>query len=769
MVKTKTHFENKAIVSVGRLPYLNPSNVISSELEGSEPIISISESWAMTPSDEYPAVLYENNLVIEGPLTDDVYLLKVPSCDLPMDLFINDSFVGYDAGLGAPYYYDISSVLDNGENSLVFRVYTEGEDEDFLSSHRRLLNQIEVTIRPKVAFADCYFRTYYDAGWHVKCHFSVRNVLSEQVPLKMKFYIKEIETQEPLATARFVAEETMMTDSNIVASIEQPKAWSALSPDLYTAVLVLTDHLDKEIETIEMLLGFGDIALDEENFNVNGVSTDVKGVVYSLPEDLLKDTIADDTLKQSLKALRKLNVNTLLIKGWVTDKAFYNLCDTCGFYVVNQVPFSYDKDDYASYLEKAIMMAELVKEHICHRGFIIGDGIFDIRTHDHRAFYYEMKERLLGKRHDRVVFDGSPGITLNMDDLALPLIAMELKSRYQPVWFEWHEEERQMMCHKNETIPLEDYIFNVSYYEDGELIDSEQCEKIEAVSEMVVKLHNPLFHTENQTDVEQRLVVCLETATSTWWCGKNEKVAFEQYELGYVDLSPMMVVSERTPQSYEKERTLIVSSGRTSYQLDLRTGALSGIQCNETEYLKAPLQILLNEPYKIHPIETKAVDNYLEVQVTQNVSAQTEGLKITYLFGDSEEFMIRMEGPREVVCNALSLNTTLNFEPTDISYYGYGPHDNGIGHHSFAVLKVHSTDRLLGSRTGLRWLSLVDDKGIGIMVEASKSVPLSIVVEEETMPSKVSLLGDFEEIESIDLENETFTLELKVTLVNDDI
>lgn len=778
-MKTKTHFDNPDIMMVNRLPLTSHFNVTSSEVMTDEmtTVTRCSEgAWEAVNSEEHKATLYKKTFNWTEPLTDDVYLLSIPGSGFNMDVFVNSVFIGYDHGLHSDYFFDISAVLEEGDNTLLFRCYEkepyEPEVENEEQQLQNMLQNIEIHKKPKISIYDMGLSTVRleeDNFWRLEAKLKVRNVLSQRIPLKIKLYLSDDNNNDALCIGHFVAEETGVFNSMVAATVEDPKLWSAWEPNLYTVTIVVTDHLDHEIETVSMPVGFCCVETNDLGWHINGFETDVKGVHFSLPEDGLEQSVKEAYYKDHLKMLKNLNINTLLVEGWVVDEYFYNLCDSYGFYVLNQLPYTFNKHRYTSHLDNVEMMAVKLRNHVCQMGYIIGDGLFVVKTASHREFYFNMKRQLLEGNRKALFFDGVPGVSLTIDSLEDTLIAMESKCRNQPLWFEWDGESSIITCHANEWLPLEAFEFYLEYYEDGELIQTESGMKAATKDIGIYEVESKLLNTANNDKIEQWIVIALRIKTSTWWASKDSVVAFEQYEFGTLMSEPVSISSQSSPKIYEKDNHLVVSAHNCTYRINLKNSQMTELECMETNLLSAPIAAYIDEQLRIKALEYDIVENVTVISATANDPFKSGDVTYQYIIGDDDAFTIRIEGSESVIRNEAAITMGLRFKPNDVSYYGYGPHDNRIGHHSFALMKVHSEDKLEGTRTGIRWLSLVDDNGWGIMIESAKTVPLSVAAEKSEEGMMLSVMGDFEEIESEDSENSTLVLEYKVTLINDDI
>ena len=113
--------------------------------------------------------------------------------------------------------------------------------------------------------------------------------------------------------------------------IPSVRRWSAETPELYTLVL------EKEGEYARFDVGFRRIEINKDAVLLfNGQAIKFKGVNLHEHNEFTGHYTSRDYIRRSLLVMKQLNVNTIRTCHYPQPRAFYELCDSLGFYVYDE-------------------------------------------------------------------------------------------------------------------------------------------------------------------------------------------------------------------------------------------------------------------------------------------------------------------------------------------------------------------------------------------------------------------------------------------------
>lgn len=128
-------------------------------------------------------------------------------------------------------------------------------------------------------------------------------------------------------------------DGSVVASgiapaknvrIPSVRRWTAETPELYTLLI------ESEGEYTRFDVGFRRLELKGNVFYVNGQPVKFKGVNFHEHDQFTGHYVTREQIRENLKLMRSLNINAVRTCHYPQQRAFYELCDSLGFYVYDE-------------------------------------------------------------------------------------------------------------------------------------------------------------------------------------------------------------------------------------------------------------------------------------------------------------------------------------------------------------------------------------------------------------------------------------------------
>ena len=309
--------------------------------------------------------------------------------------------VGYSQGSKTPAEWNITKYLKEGENTIAAEVYrwSDGsylECQDFwrISGIER---DVFLYSTPKVRIRDFFVHADLDANY-------TNGILNLDVDLKNHFnklksgnYSVEIQLFDK--QHQQIASETQLANINrkeeislsFSKEIENPKKWTAETPNLYSLIVILKNSDNEIIETVSSKIGFRKIELINTVFHVNGVPVLIKGVNRHEHDQYNGHVVSEENMIREIALMKQFNINAVRTSHYPTSERFLELCDEYGLYVTDEANIESHGMYYgehslakkpewtAAHVDRNMRMVERDKNHpsviVWSMGNEAGDGL----------------------------------------------------------------------------------------------------------------------------------------------------------------------------------------------------------------------------------------------------------------------------------------------------------------------------------------------------------------------------------------------------------
>ncbi|MDO5980200.1 glycoside hydrolase family 2 TIM barrel-domain containing protein [Flavivirga spongiicola] len=313
--------------------------------------------------------------------------------------WINGKKVGYSQGSKTPAEFDVTEFIKKGDNTLAVEVYrwSDGsylEDQDFwrLSGIDR---DVYLYATPKTYIKDYFIRSGLTKNYQNGIlNVAVKLESVEKVNLKDYQVRLELidESHKSLLDVQIEAEDKngLLTFEKIIPNI---KTWTAETPNLYTAILYLTNSLGQTAEILSSKTGFRQVEVKSGQLLVNGKPIYVKGVNRHEHDEKTGHVVSEASMIEDIKLMKQNNINTVRTSHYPNDPRWYELCNIYGLYVIDEANIETHgmgwevelnmiaKDTFwlESHLDRIKRMVERDKNHPCIISWSLGnesgDGI----------------------------------------------------------------------------------------------------------------------------------------------------------------------------------------------------------------------------------------------------------------------------------------------------------------------------------------------------------------------------------------------------------
>lgn len=268
-------------------------------------------------------------------------------------LWLNGRYIGYSQVSHSTSEFDVTEVLEEGENRLAVLVlkwcdgsYLEDQDKFRMSG---IFNDVYLLSRPVQCIYDYYITTSYDAR---QARVSVQmDYLNQAVRTAVRLYDAEgkmVASDEAVSSGEPAASDEAASSGELTAfgkadpaprrtgraraelQIPNPVLWNPEAPYLYTIVF------ETEGEVITDRVGIRRIEIRDRAVYLNDQPVIFRGVNRHDSDPVTGFTISADQMKRDMEMMKQHNFNAIRSSHYPNAPFFYQLCDQYGFLVVDE-------------------------------------------------------------------------------------------------------------------------------------------------------------------------------------------------------------------------------------------------------------------------------------------------------------------------------------------------------------------------------------------------------------------------------------------------
>ncbi|CAM4164370.1 beta-galactosidase [Serratia silvae] len=259
-------------------------------------------------------------------------------------LWCNGHWVGYSQDSRLPAEFDLSAVLQPGENRLAVIVlrwcdgsYLEDQDMWRMSG---IFRDVSLLHKPAVHLSDIHISTpLSDSFRRGELVVEVQANQPQQHRVQVQLWHKEalIAEQTQSFGSEIIDERGAYDDrTTLRLPVEQPALWSAETPALYRAVILLLSHTGELIEAEAFDVGFRQIAISNGLLKLNGQPLLIRGVNRHEHHPEHGQVMDEATMRQDILLMKQHNFNAVRYSHYPNHPLWYKLCDRYGLYVVDE-------------------------------------------------------------------------------------------------------------------------------------------------------------------------------------------------------------------------------------------------------------------------------------------------------------------------------------------------------------------------------------------------------------------------------------------------
>ena len=271
---------------------------------------------------DIPCGAYVHNFEYNREKKASKAFLNFEGVDSCFYVWVNGVYAGYSQVSHATSEFDVTDLLNEGENTLAVLVlkwcdgsYLEDQDKFRMSG---IFRDVYLLKRPEKTIIDYHITT---------------DVEKDRVTVKLDMYFSEpVETKVTIEDkyGAVVARGEAAEDGVLELTVLNPVLWNAENPYLYQIILTMPD------EVIVDRIGFRTIEIRDKVVYFNGEKIKFRGVNRHDSDPETGFVIDVRQIKKDLMLMKQHNFNAIRSSHYPNAPYFYQMCDEYGFMVIDE-------------------------------------------------------------------------------------------------------------------------------------------------------------------------------------------------------------------------------------------------------------------------------------------------------------------------------------------------------------------------------------------------------------------------------------------------
>ncbi|MDE6622011.1 MAG: DUF4981 domain-containing protein [Lachnospiraceae bacterium] len=289
------------------------------------------------PTQFNPTASYVKYFTVPTPFEGKRVFVSFQGVESGFALWCNGTYIGYSEDSFTPSEFELTNVLQKGENKLAVQVYkwTSGswcEDQDFFR-FSGIFRSVSLYAIPDIHVSDVKIRTdlkddYTEADLAVLLTVMTQKAGAARAKLKLSDGVTEISELE----VKLVEGE----NPAVHMTVGTPRLWSAEEPNLYELMIAVYDADGTVVELIPQKVGFRRFAIDDGIMTLNGKRIVFKGVDRHEFSGRFGRVPDYEELLQDIVTMKQNNINAIRTSHYPNDSKLYELCDEYGLYLIDE-------------------------------------------------------------------------------------------------------------------------------------------------------------------------------------------------------------------------------------------------------------------------------------------------------------------------------------------------------------------------------------------------------------------------------------------------
>ena len=271
---------------------------------------------------DIPCGAYVHNFEYHREKKASKAFLNFEGVDSCFYVWVNGAYAGYSQVPHATSEFDVTDLLNEGENTLAVLVlkwcdgsYLEDQDKFRMSG---IFRDVYLLKRPEKTIRDYYITT---------------DVEKDSAVVKLDMHFAEpVETKVTIEDkyGAVVARGGTAENGVLELTVLNPVLWNAENPYLYQVILTMPD------EVIVDRIGFRTIEIKDNVVFFNGEKIKFRGVNRHDSDPETGFVIDARQIKKDLMLMKQHNFNAIRSSHYPNAPYFYQMCDEYGFMVIDE-------------------------------------------------------------------------------------------------------------------------------------------------------------------------------------------------------------------------------------------------------------------------------------------------------------------------------------------------------------------------------------------------------------------------------------------------
>ncbi len=297
--------------------------------------------------EENPTGLYRHTFAVAEADLGQRFILCFEGVESASYVWVNGQKVGYSQDSRLPAEFDITNVVQAGENVLAVMVirwsdgsYLEDQDHWWMAG---IYRDVHLTTRPCIHLSDLFARPLLDQDLQTgTLHLEAR--LQHKYSDNLDGYrvgMQLFDGENQAVWLNEISEAVQYDHQKITAvyltgSVPQPALWSAETPTLYTLHVTLYDAQGTPLETLTHKIGWRRVEIHGRDLLLNNQRVIFKGVNRHEFDPDSGKTIDEASMITDIKLMKQFNFNAVRNSHYPMHPRWYELCDEYGLYVIDE-------------------------------------------------------------------------------------------------------------------------------------------------------------------------------------------------------------------------------------------------------------------------------------------------------------------------------------------------------------------------------------------------------------------------------------------------
>ena len=344
-----------------------------------------------------PTGQYKRTFILHADWQNGQTFLRFEGVMSAFYVWINGEKVGYSQGSMEPSEFNVTRYIKKGENQIAIEVYkySDGsylEDQDFWrfgGIHRDVVLYHTHDVRLRDVAVRTSPNPSRGGEWLLQINPQL-SVFNGETGEGCRLVATLMDGRVIVGSDTVAADEVLdlqhkaarMNEwypqrgyrkfNRMEMKVNNPKLWSAETPNLYTLKLELQDAAGRNIEQTSLHVGFRQITIRGGQLLINGNAIKIRGVNRHEHDPYTARVMTEDRMLQDLRLMKEAHINAVRLAHYPNCPRWYELCDSIGMYIMDEADcethglrgtLASTPDWAEAFLDRAIRMAERDKNH----------------------------------------------------------------------------------------------------------------------------------------------------------------------------------------------------------------------------------------------------------------------------------------------------------------------------------------------------------------------------------------------------------------------